>query len=138
MCPFVRSLQTHSTSSLLFATPALTPVQRAQLIATLARFFRQALCCIQDQGTLSVIQRNLQSATDVFEGSLLSEFERFDDRKDEAGMHSVARVVWELGHGDASVVHTFVGKREIFYDTRFNPLENVVYAPAPLMAWDAI
>lgn len=126
LLPFLRSLQTHSTSSMLFTDPSLTPLYRAQLIATLSRFFHPALRPPTDSFTMSAILRNLQSATDVFEGTLLSEFERCDDSRDEAGMARVAKVVWELGHGSMSVVQVFVGKREIFYDTRFNPLENIV------------
>lgn len=126
LMPYLHSLYHHSSSSLLFTDPNLTSRHRAELLATLFRLLSNPFLAPARYFRDSTLARNLQSAIDLFEASLLSEFERADERRDEEAMRSSAALLWALGSDGSSVIQVFVTKREIFYDTRFNPLDNLV------------
>lgn len=129
LIPYIRSLLDQSASSILFIESTLTPLQRAELISTITRLLCNPFLAPKKYYQNPVLIRNLKAATEIFESELLREFERFNDHQNESGMKSVAEVMWALSDGvvgaENSVVQNFIDKREIFYDTRFNPLDNL-------------
>lgn len=129
LIPYFRSLRTHTTSSLVFTTTTLSPLDRAHLLSTLGRLLQPESCPTRSVQTVQNVRRNLQSACDFFEGAMLAEFEAADERRNEEAMRRVAEIAWEL-NGGASVVQVFVGKREIFYDSQnHDPLKNLTCVP---------
>ncbi|EGG06017.1 uncharacterized protein MELLADRAFT_87530 [Melampsora larici-populina 98AG31] len=126
LMPYLNSLYHHTTSSLLFTDPNLTSRHRVELLSTLFRLLSNPFLAPSRFFANPVLARNIQSAIDVFEASLLSEFEHADDRGDEDAMRTASELVWALGCDGSSVIQVFITKREIFYDTRFNPLDNLV------------
>lgn len=125
LLPYYLSLVTHTTSSLVFTSPTLTPSTRSQILSSLVRFCLPLLAPTRSLPQRTTVLRNVQSATDFFESALLAEFERADTRRDEESMRDKAKVLWDL-NGSNSVVQVFVQKREIFYDQSHNPLKNLV------------
>lgn len=125
LLPYYLSLLTHTTSSLVFTSPTLTPATRSQLLSSLVRFCAAAVAPTRSLPQRTTVLRNAQSAADFFESALLAEFERADERRDEASMREKAAVLWDL-NGSSSVAQIFVQKREIFYDQSHNPLKNLV------------
>lgn len=125
LLPYYLSLLQHTTSSLVFTSPALTPMTRSQILSTLVRFCQPLLAPTRSLPQRMTVLRNVQSAMDFFESALLAEFERADNRRDEEAMREKATVLWELNQS-TSVVQVFVQKREIFYDQSHNPLRNLV------------
>lgn len=103
LLPYYLSLQTYTTSSLLFSNPSLTPSNRAQILSSLNRLLLPPLAPTISPHTLAIVTRNLQSAADWFESAMLAEFEKADERGDEVAMRNGAKVLWEL-NGGASVV----------------------------------
>lgn len=126
LLPYLNSLYHHTTSSLLFTDPNLTSRHRVELLSTLFRLLSNPFLAPSRFFGNPVLARNIQSAIDVSEASLLSEFEHADDRGDEDAMRTASELVWALGCDGSSVIQVFITKREIFYDTRFNPLDNLV------------
>ena len=124
LLPYYSSLITHTTSSLVFTTPALSPMTRAQLLSSLSRFCHPFLAPTRSLPQRLTVLRNVQSAMDFFESALLSEFENADTMKDEGVMRDKAKVLWELNTSN-SLSQIFVQKREIFYDQSYNPLKNL-------------
>lgn len=125
LLPYYLSLMNHTTSSLLFTSPTLTPSSRSQLLSTLVRFCSPLLAPSRSLPQRMTVLRNVQSSMDFFESALLAEFERCDTRGDEEGMKEKAKVLWGLNKS-MSVIQVFVQKREIFYDQTFDPLKNLV------------
>ncbi|KAG0143716.1 hypothetical protein CROQUDRAFT_48442 [Cronartium quercuum f. sp. fusiforme G11] len=126
LMPYLKSLYHHTTSSLLFTDPNLTHQNRAELLTTLKKFQSNPYLSPTKFYKNSKLSSNLQISIDFFESSLLTEFEKSDERNDEIGMKLAAELVWTLGSDGSSVIQAFVSRREIFYDTRFNPLDNLV------------
>lgn len=124
LLPYYISLITHTTSSLLFTSPTLTPNDRSQLLSALTRFCSPLLAPTRSLPQRMTVLRNVQSACDFFESAMLAEFERADSRRDEAAMRDKARVLWEL-NGGSSVIQVFVQRREIFYEQSHNALNNL-------------
>jgi len=140
LVPYFASLKTHTTSSLVFTTPSLAPMQRARLLATLARFCHALVAPTrslpQRLGTL----RNVQSAMDFFESTLLAEFERADAvaattagaaGRDEEAMRDRASVMWEVNQSQ-TVAQVFVQKRETLFGAGHDPLRNLTCVPLSL------
>lgn len=125
LLPYYLSLMTHTTSSLVFTSPTLTPSTRSQLLSSLVRFCSPLVAPSRSLPQRTIVLRNVQSSMDFFESAMLAEFERADNRRDEVAMKEKAGVLWEL-NGGSSVVQVFVQKREIFYDQSHNPLQNLV------------
>ncbi|KAI8460465.1 hypothetical protein BY996DRAFT_2343284 [Phakopsora pachyrhizi] len=130
LIPLVDSLLTSSTSSLLFLINNLSPKSRAKLIATIYRFLQNPYISPSKYYKNHGLIKNFEAAKESFERSLLYQFEGFDDKKDENGMFFVAESLWALGGGGSgsgsSVIKVFFEKREVFYDTQFNPLDNLM------------
>jgi recyclin-1 len=124
LLPYYLSLLQHTTSSLVFSSPTLTPVTRSQVLSSLVRFCQPMVAPTRSLPQRMTVLRNVQSATDFFESALLAEFERADTRRDEQAMKEKAIVLAELK--SSSVIQVFVQKREIFYDQSHNPLRNLV------------
>lgn len=124
LLPYYLSLLQHTTSSLVFSSPTLTPITRSQVLASLVRFCQPLVAPTRSLPQRMTVLRNVQSATDFFESALLTEFERADTRRDEEAMKEKATVLAELK--SSSVIQVFVQKREIFYDQSHNPLRNLV------------
>lgn len=125
LLPYYISLITHTTSSLIFTSPTLTPSTRSQLLSSLVRFCSPLLAPSRSLPQRTTVLRNVQSSMDFFESALLAEFEKADSRGDESSMREKARLLWDL-NASTSVVQVFVQKREIFYDTSHDPLKNLV------------
>ena len=125
LLPYYLSLITHTTSSLVFSSPTLTPSTRSQILSSLIRFCSPLVAPTRSLPQRTTVLRNVQSATDFFESALLAEFERADTRRDEESMRDKSRILWDLNASN-SVVQVFVQKREIFYDQSHNPLKNLV------------
>lgn len=126
LLPYYLSFVTHTTSSLVFTSPTLSPESRAHLLASLVRFCSPLVAPTRSLPQRQTVLRNVQSGMDFFESALLAEFERADTRREEEAMKEKARILWEL-NASMSVVQVFVQKREIFYDQTHNPLRNLVY-----------
>lgn len=125
LLPYYLSLVTHTTSSLVFTTPSLSPMMRARLLSTLSRFCHPLLAPTRSLPQRLTVLRNVQSAMDFFESALVAEFERADTSKDEDSMRDKAKVLWELNEGN-SLREIFVQKREeVFFEREFNPLRNL-------------
>ncbi|GAA5886084.1 hypothetical protein JCM6882_004258 [Rhodosporidiobolus microsporus] len=129
LLPYYTSLIQHTTSSLVFSTSSLTPMLRAQLLSSLARFCHPLVAPTRSLPQRSTVLRNVQSAMDFFESALIAEFERADGKKDEKDMKDKAAVLWELSE-TSNVAQVFVQRREIFYDTSHNPLRNLTKVEA--------
>lgn len=125
LLPYYISLITHTTSSLIFTSPTLTPSTRSQLLSSLVRFCSPLLAPSRSLPQRTTVLRNVQSSMDFFESALLAEFEKADTRGDESSMREKARLLWDL-NASTSVVQVFVQKREIFYDQSHDPLKNLV------------
>ncbi|KAK4704534.1 recyclin-1, partial [Phenoliferia sp. Uapishka_3] len=130
LLPYYLSFLTHTTSSLIFTSPSLTPETRAHLLASLVRFCSPLVAPTRSLPQRQTVLRNVQSGMDFFESALLAEFERADTRGEEGAMREKARILWDL-NGSQSVVQVFVQKREIFYDQTHNPLKNLVKVETP-------
>ncbi|MBW0485028.1 hypothetical protein O181_024743 [Austropuccinia psidii MF-1] len=135
LLPYLHSLLSQASDSLLFTDSNLTILHRAQLISTLKRLLFNPFLAPSKYYSNPNLIKNLQNATDLFQNDLLSQFDRYDQEHDEIGMKSIAHVIWQLGRDSNSARHNliqaFIEKREIFYDTRFNPLDNLVKSEAP-------
>jgi recyclin-1 len=125
LLPYYLSLLTHTTSSLIFTSPNLTPKDRSRLFSALARFCSPLLAPTRSLPQRLSVLRNVQSACDFFESAMLAEFERADSRRDEVAMREKATILWEL-NGGSSVTQVFIQKREIFYDQSHNALSNLM------------
>ncbi|KPV74787.1 uncharacterized protein RHOBADRAFT_27218 [Rhodotorula graminis WP1] len=109
-------------------------MQRARLLATLARFCHALVAPTrslpQRLGTL----RNVQSAMDFFESTLLAEFERADAAapadRDEDAMRDRASVMWEVNQSQ-TVAQVFVQKRETLFGAGHDPLRNLTKIETP-------
>jgi hypothetical protein len=127
LLPYFTSLKSFTTSSLIFTSPHLTHLTRAQLFSTLSRLCQHP--CLQPTGTrnsasLQLVRRNLQSSIDHFEASMLSNFEKAADGNLLAGMKDAAQALWEL-NGGGSVVQVFFNKIPLFYDQSWDPMRNL-------------
>ncbi|KAI5480581.1 f-box protein pof6 [Pseudohyphozyma bogoriensis] len=131
LIPYYLSLQTHTTSSLLFTSQSLDPHTRSLLLSSLVRFCEPLVAPTRSLPQRQTVLRNVQSAMDFFESALLAEFERADNKGDEEAMSEKARILWELNGSAGSVIQVFVQKREIFYDQSHNPLRNLVKVDGP-------
>ncbi|GAA5948066.1 hypothetical protein JCM3765_007091 [Sporobolomyces pararoseus] len=132
LLPYYTSLMTHTTSSLVFTTSSLSPMSRAQLLSTLSRFCHPLLAPTRSLPQRMTVLRNVQSAMDFFESTLVSEFERSDRLKDEQGMKEKAKVLWELNKQN-SLKEIFVQKREeqVFFEKTFDPCKNLTKIETP-------
>ncbi|BGP16438.1 hypothetical protein JCM10213_004006 [Rhodosporidiobolus nylandii] len=124
LLPYYTSLQIHTTSSLVFSTSSLTPMLRAQLLASLARFCHPLVAPTRSLPQRQTVLRNVQSAMDFFESALIAEFEKADSARNEEGMKDKANVLWELNQS-TNVAQVFVQRREILYEQSVNPLKNL-------------
>ncbi|GAA5994915.1 hypothetical protein JCM11641_005976, partial [Rhodosporidiobolus odoratus] len=124
LLPYYTSLVTHTTSSLVFSTSSLTPILRAQLLASLTRFCHPLVAPTRSLPQRSTVLRNVQSASDFFESALIAEFERADAAKDEKGMKEKAKVLWQLSESN-NLAQVFVQRREIMFEQNANPLKNL-------------
>lgn len=134
LVPHYHSLKTHTTSSLVFTTPNLSPMQRARLLATLARFCHALVAPTRSLPARLGTLRNVQSAMDFFESTLLAEFERADaarPTRDEDAMRDRASVMWEVNQSQ-TVAQVFVQRRETLFGTGHDPLRNLTCAPLSL------
>lgn len=137
LLPFYTSLQTQSTSSLVFTvSPPLSPRLRARLLASLLRFTHPLCAPTRSRPQRVTVQRNIQSATDFFESTLLAEFARADDGtgaglgkaeggRDEEVMKDKAAILWEL-NASTTLSQVFVQKRETLFGSGHDPLRNLV------------
>jgi recyclin-1 len=146
LLPYYLSFQQYSTNSVLFTSSDLTPLRRAHTLSNLSRFIQLTLAPTRSPHVLGIVRRNLQSAIDSYEASMLSEFEKADERNDEDSMKRIADVMWGL-NGCQSLVQIFLNKREMcvwylmalsarlffsenrlisFYDQTHNPLKNLM------------
>jgi recyclin-1 len=130
LLPFYTSLQTQSTSSLVFTTTTftsapssgpitMTPLLRARLLASLNRFCHPLVAPTRSRTQRLLVARNVQSAIDFYESTLLAEFERADAAagpggRDEATMKDKANVLWELNQS-TTLSQVFVQKRETLF-----------------------
>lgn len=135
LLPFYTSLQTQSTSSLVFTTTTftaapssagpvtMTPLLRARLLASLNRFCHPLVAPTRSRTQRLLVARNVQSAIDFYESTLLAEFERADagtggqgkgGGRDEATMKDKANVLWELNQS-TTLSQVFVQKRETLF-----------------------
>ncbi|BGO99805.1 Recyclin-1 [Rhodotorula toruloides] len=130
LLPYYISLQTLTTSSLVFTTSTLTPMLRAQLLASLARFCHPLVAPTRSLPQRMTVLRNVQSAIDFFESALLAEFERADSIQDEQAMKEKAEVMWELNQS-TTVSQVFVQKRETLFGTNHYPLRNLTKIETP-------
>lgn len=146
LIPYYLSLQIHTTSSLLFTQTSLSQLNRARLLSSLTKLLIQSVAPTRSNTTLNIYKRNLESATDFFEGAILAEFEKADIRNDLEAMKRCASVAWALpttattstnalhsitGASNKNIVQVFVNRREIFYDQSHNPLKNLVKVANP-------
>lgn len=135
LVPFYASLQTHTTSSLLFTQQGLSPVDRAHIFRALAHLLLPPCSPSRSAARNSVFKRNLTSSKDFFESTLFSDFERASKRQpesDEAAMAKCAHLVWQLGLPSAqSLFDVFLNAREIFYESSHNPHWNIVRGITP-------
>lgn len=152
LLPFYTSLQTQSTSSLVFTvSPPLSPLLRARLLACLARFTHPLLAPTRSRPQRLTVQRNVQSAVDFYESTLLAEFEKADQGgfraggpsstaagvaagasqedpaggRDEEAMKETAMILWELNQS-STLSQVFVQKRETLFGQNHDPLRNLV------------
>lgn len=134
LLPFFRSLQTQTTSSLVFTSlDVRTHLARAQLLSTLSRFLSPNLAPTRQSATLTLVRRNLQSASDFFEASLLSAFEQARDHNNLQAMRDAAVALWEL-NGGQSVVQIYMNKIPLLYeqlDSSYDPLRNLTRTMGP-------
>ncbi|GJN90561.1 hypothetical protein Rhopal_003573-T1 [Rhodotorula paludigena] len=130
LLPYYTSLKTHTTSSLVFTTTSLSPMQRARLLSSLARFCGPLVAPTRSLPQRLTVLRNVQSAMDFFESTLLAEFERADAAKDEATMKDRATVLWELNQS-TTLSQVFVQKRETMFGTGHSPLRNLTKIETP-------
>ncbi|GAA5893611.1 Rcy1p [Sporobolomyces salmoneus] len=131
LLPYYTSLQTHTTSSLVFTTSSLSPMSRAQLLSTLSRFCHPLLAPTRSLPQRMTVLRNVQSAIDFFESTLVADFEKSDQARDEGNMREKAKVLWELNKGN-SLSQIFVQKREeVFFEREFDPLQNLTKIETP-------
>lgn len=125
LLPYFKSLQSHTTNSLIFTHPTLLPLARAQLLSTLNRLANiPAISPTRIQTVLTVVRRNLQSSTDYFEAAMLAQFERAADGNLQRDMRETTAALWEL-NGGTSVVQVFINKIPLFYDQSWDPLLNL-------------
>ncbi|GAA5912094.1 hypothetical protein JCM8208_001026 [Rhodotorula glutinis] len=133
LVPYYHSLKTHTTSSLVFTTPHLSPMQRARLLATLARFCHALVAPTRSLPARLGTLRNVQSAMDFFESTLLAEFERADaarPSRDEDAMRDRASVMWEVNQSQ-TVAQVFVQRRETLFGAGHDPLRNLTKIETP-------
>ncbi|BGP48295.1 F-box protein: endocytic membrane traffic, recycling ReCYcling 1 [Rhodotorula kratochvilovae] len=130
LLPYYASLKTHTTSSLVFTNPSLAPMQRARLLASLARFCHPLVAPTRSLPQRLAILRNVQSAMDFFESTLLAEFERADAAADEDAMRDRASVMWEVNQSQ-TVAQVFVQKRETMFGAGHSPLRNLTKIETP-------
>lgn len=125
LLPYYLSLQTHTTSSLIFTSTSLSPQDRSRILSALVRFCSAPLAPSRSLPQRTTVLRNVQSATDFFETTLLAEFERADNRGDEVVMKAKAKLLWDLNASN-SVAEMFVERRAVMYDQTHDPLKNLV------------
>ncbi|GAA5820686.1 hypothetical protein JCM3770_001451, partial [Rhodotorula araucariae] len=130
LLPYYASLKTHTTSSLVFTNQSLSPMQRARLLASLARFCHPLVAPTRSLPHRLTILRNVQSAMDFFESTLLAEFERADAAGDEDAMRDRASVMWEVNQSQ-TVAQVFVQKRETLFGAGQSPLRNLTKIETP-------
>jgi len=124
LLPYYISLLAHTTSSLLFTQSTLTPRLRALLLASLARFVEPEVAPTRSLPQRLTAKRNIGAAADFFEAALLAEFNKADERDDEAEMKGKVEILVEL-NGGLSAVQVFVQKREMLSDAGYDPLQNL-------------
>ena len=124
LLPFFKSLQSQTTSSLIFTRPTLTPHIRAELLSNLSRFLLPPVAPSRSSSTLTLVRRNLQSASDYFEAGMLAQFEKAAAGNILHEMREIAKALWEL-NGGQSVVQVFFNKVSLFYDASWDPLRNL-------------
>ena len=129
LLPYFLSLQTQTTSSLVFTRPTASPHHRAELLSNLSRLLSTPVAPTRSSSTLAAVRRNLQSASDHFEAGMLAQFEKAADGNALLDMRETARAVWEL-NGGSSVVQIFINKIPLFYDTSWDPLKNLTKTEA--------
>jgi recyclin-1 len=155
LLPYYLSLTNHTTSSLVFTNSQLSSMSRAKLLSTLTRFCLHELISPTRSLTKRLtVLRNVESAKDFFESTLVSEFERYDQQlqEQEQGSNSSSKkedddegiieksmkdralVLWELNQSN-SLKEIFVQKREeVFFggeSLQFDPLDNLTKIETP-------
>lgn len=130
LLPFYTSLQTHTTSSLLFTHAGLSSLDRALLIRSLKHLLLQPCAPSRSTARHTLFKRNLTSAQDFFESTLFADFERASKQRpnpDEVVMARCGHLAWQLGRSSAqSLFDVFLNQREIFYESSHNPHWNIV------------
>lgn len=128
--PFYTSLQTHTTSSLLFTQAGLSPMERALLLRALSNLLLQPCSPSRSAARHTIFKRNLQSAKDFFESTLFADFEKASKKSpqpDEQSMSACTHLAAKLGDVSAqSLFDVFINAREIFYESSHNPHWNIV------------
>lgn len=124
LLPYFVSLQSHSTSSLVFTRQSLQPLARARLLATLKNFLCPHLAATRSATTMQVVRRNVLSSIDFFESSMLQKFDKAFDAADLDEMRDLATICWELNEGH-SLCQVFFNKIELFYENPWDPHENL-------------
>lgn len=143
LVPHYRSFRSHTTSALVFADRSLRAMDRARVLAALARMARdQAISpdghLAQAANKMPIVAGNVRSASDFFESALTAEFEKADARADEPAMRARAAVLAEL-NGAHSLVQVFIDRRDsaLFAASmhspaaarHHDPLRNLVRSP---------
>ena len=117
----------------------MTPLLRARLLASLNRFCHPLVAPTRSRTQRLLVARNVQSAIDFYESTLLAEFERADTDaggakggakgggalkgatgRDEATMKDKANVLWELNQS-TTLSQVFVQKRETLFASTLSP-----------------
>lgn len=135
LLPFYTSLKQHTTQSIVFTSPHLDAAARGRVLSTLQRLLANPQICPSSRqsssSALTVTKRNLQSALDHFEASMLSNFEKAASGNLHSGMREAAAAIWELPHGGTSVVQVFINKIPLFYDQSWDAMRNISKQLAP-------
>ncbi|WAQ88974.1 hypothetical protein PtA15_10A397 [Puccinia triticina] len=130
LLPFLASLVDHSTDSKVFAVPDLSPLQRADLLATLARLSSNPCLAPPHLLNNSALALNLRTAADAFHAAILRQFIPAIQADNRPEMHALATIRCALPdghspHAPCTIVQTFINSRKIFLCTSFDPLDNI-------------
>jgi len=130
LLPYLDSLVEHSTDCLVFTAPGLSPLQRAELLATLGRLLHNPYLAPSRHFRNPTIAHHLQQASHAFEASLSRQFEAANHAHNESAMKDLAHIRYALADGrngpHPTIVHSFIKNRRIFQDPLpFNPLDNL-------------
>ncbi|KAH8925276.1 hypothetical protein BT69DRAFT_1279871 [Atractiella rhizophila] len=118
LLPFYLSFQIYTTNSLLFTSRSPSSLPSCAHTSSPVSSPSLSTKVSHRHGAATpghVVYRNLMSATDFFESTILAEFD--------------SRVLWEL-NGGGNVIQSFCEKRPVFYDnTAHNPTKK--HLPSP-------